>query len=414
MESSPQPASALQPQTVLRIDPDALVQVVEGDVRFSLGDVRVDTGPWGLKILALFRVPRSLADATAQMAGQEASRKDWIQVSAHIYGLWQAGVLRDATGAAQPRRARLGNSSLRWQVRMLNDRTRTQAFLRAIRATVKPDDVVLDIGTGTGILAIAAAQAGARRVYAMEMTGLADLAEAMFRKNDPEGRITLLRGRSHDLELPEKATVLVSEIIGNDPLGEGVLETFIDARQRLLTPDARIIPQAVTISVVPVRLPPDLLDRHRMTPENTARWSADYGVDYSAARFGSHSDGLWFTGFDTDEFLRCHALGSPSMLARIDLTTATHMTHQATAVLEVRESGPLHGYALCFELEVGAGERLSTLPPGYGSPAVAPDNHWDVLMFLPLQPVEVSAGTRISLDYFYGHGWERMKATILP
>lgn len=413
MESSRQPASALKPQTVLRIHPDALIQVVEGDVRFSLGDVRVDTGPWGLKILELFRVPQSLADATAKMAGSEASRKDWLQVSAHIYGLWQAGLLHDTVGAAHPRRTRLGNSSLRWQVRMLNDRTRTQAFRRAIRATVKPDDVVLDIGTGTGILALAAAQAGARSVYAMEMTGLADLAEAMFRQNDPDGRITLLRGRSHDLELPEKATVLVSEIIGNDPLAEGVLETFVDARQRLLTPDARILPQAVTISVVPVRLPADLLDRHRMTAANASRWSADYGVDYRAACFGSHGDGLWFTGFDTEEFLRCRVLGSPGLLTRIDLTAAAQMTQQASTIVEVAESGLLHGYALCFELEVGAGQRLSTLPPGYGSPAIAPDNAWEILVFLPLQPVELTAGTRISLEYFYGHGWERMKASIL-
>lgn len=395
------------------MDPEARIQLVEGNVWFSLGDVRIDAGPWGLKILELFRVPQSLADATTRMAASESSRKDWLQVSAHIYSLWQAGVLRDAAATARPK-VRLGNSSLRWQVRMLNDRTRTEAFLRAIRATVRPHDVVLDIGTGTGILAIAAAQAGARRVYAMEMTGLADLADAMFRQNDPAGRITLLRGRSQDLELPEKATVLVSEIIGNDPLGEGVLETFADARQRLLMPDARIIPQAVTISVVPVRLPADLLDRHRFTPANAARWTEDYGIDYRAALVGSPTDGLWFTGFDTDEFLRCRVLGQPGVLTRLDLTATDKVTQQAATIVEIKESGPVHGYALCFDLEVGAGERLSTLPPGFGSPVIAPDNAWDVLVFMPLQPLEATVGTRVNLEYLYGRGWDRLKATVLP
>ena len=70
-----------------------------------------------------------------------------------------------------------------------------------------------------------------------------------------EGRITLVPGWSRQIELPEQADLLVSEIIGNEPFEEEVLETTLDARRRLLKPGARLIPNALTLFARPLELP---------------------------------------------------------------------------------------------------------------------------------------------------------------
>ena len=71
--------------------------------------------------------------------------------------------------------------------RMLHDERRTGDYLTALAAAVRPSDVVLDIGTGSGVLAVAAARAGARHVYAVEASDIADVAERVFALNGVAG-----------------------------------------------------------------------------------------------------------------------------------------------------------------------------------------------------------------------------------
>jgi len=130
---------------------------------------------------------------------------------------------------------------------LLRDHERNAAYERAIWRFVKPSRTVLEIGTGSGLLAMLAARAGARHVYTCESEPLlAAVARENIRRNGLEGRITLIECDSHELtvgrDIPDRADVLMTELFDSRLLGENVLPAVEDARARLVRPGGAILP----------------------------------------------------------------------------------------------------------------------------------------------------------------------------
>ncbi|HEX5878722.1 MAG TPA: 50S ribosomal protein L11 methyltransferase, partial [Actinomycetota bacterium] len=97
---------------------------------------------------------------------------------------------------------------------MICDRVRTEAFRRAIDSVVRPGDVVLDVGAGSGILSMFAARAGAARVYAVERTTVAVLAQQLAASNGLDEIVHVIQGDILDVDPPERVDVVVSEWLG--------------------------------------------------------------------------------------------------------------------------------------------------------------------------------------------------------
>lgn len=141
---------------------------------------------------------------------------------------------------------------------MIEDRVRISAYQQAIKSVGKnyPRATWVDVGTGLGPLALmAAALAVPKKVYAIEQVA----STFALAKNIVESQSTLLRnkialihGRSFDVELPEKADVLVTETIGNFGLEEGIIALLNDAKKRYLKKDAIIIPSEIEFMVAPI------------------------------------------------------------------------------------------------------------------------------------------------------------------
>ncbi|MEM0999059.1 MAG: tetratricopeptide repeat protein [Bacteroidota bacterium] len=147
-----------------------------------------------------------------------------------------------------------------WHFTMLADEARNTAYRRAIEAAVRPGDIVLDIGTGSGLLAMMAARAGAQSVVACEVNAhLAEVAREIVTENGFGAQIKIFAQHSGELtvaeHLPAPARIIVSEIVDAALIGEGVLPSLRHASKSLGTPDLVMIPAGATLWAQLMHLP---------------------------------------------------------------------------------------------------------------------------------------------------------------
>lgn len=236
---------------------------------------------------------------------------------------------------------------------LLMDGARTDTYRRAIAGIVKPGDVVLDLGSGTGILSLLACQAGARRVYAVESGDVAQLASLVSIANGFDDRIVLLQDSSYRITLPEKVDVIVTDTLHTFGLQDGLLGSVIDARQRFLKSGGSICPRSIQLVVVPVELP-DIYRRLEI-------WSADpLGFDFSPLReFATNN--LYSVPVER-EALRKAFLGEPASVIQIGLRDAETANLSGEVQITAARPGVMHGLGGWFVAELDEGVVLSNSP----------------------------------------------------
>ena len=135
------------------------------------------------------------------------------------------------------------------QKQMLMDDVRMRAYHNAImqNKSLFEGKVVLDVGTGSGVLAIWAAQAGAAKVYAVEYTDMAVHARKMVEQNGVSDIVEVIQSSVEDLELPCKVDIIVSEWMGYYLLRESMLDSVIRARNKWMKPEGSMFPSHATM-----------------------------------------------------------------------------------------------------------------------------------------------------------------------
>jgi type I protein arginine methyltransferase len=293
----------------------------------------------------------------------------------------------------------IASEIIRFHVNMLNDQARTSNYLASIREVVRQGDVVVDIGTGTGIYAIAAAHAGARHVYAIEADHIAWGARRLFEANGLADRISLIQGLSTRIWLPERADVLISEVIGDEPLAEHVIGITQDALRRLLKPGARLIPSRVKIFGVPVTIPDAELGKLTFTPETLQNWRSWYGIEFGplAKMTQNLPFQSCFSYFINPYKMRdWKMLSAPVLLADVDLRRWRGLWINTTRTATADASGQLNGLAVYFELQAGPSTFLSTHPG-----VVDETNHWHSPVRVVSPPITLQPGDRFDVTYWY-------------
>jgi len=185
------------------------------------------------------------------------------------------------TGAEGERAAlpEMAFGAIRTHFSMLKDPLRVLSYRSAIERHARGKTVV-EIGCGTGILSLFAARAGARRVIAIEESGIAGLAARMFAANGGAGVIDLRVANSRDVELDEPADLIIHEILGVDPFEENLLPVLDDARRRLLKPGGRLLPYRLEVCCIGVEWKEPLADTDR-TMDEARELPGLYGLDFA-------------------------------------------------------------------------------------------------------------------------------------
>lgn len=185
----------------------------------------------------------------------EATRKQLptgAQLTALLSDLESAGAVVGTSGAGNIRGGLadgFGDPWIQWA--MLADSKRMTSYFSALRDEVLPGkSIVLDVGSGTGVLSAWALCLGSRHVHAVEETAIAaDIANLV--KGAVGGsalsRFTIHPCNSQDLVIPRGVTIVVSELFGNDPFQEGVVPTLRDLAARLGSDNVTYVPQAVSV-----------------------------------------------------------------------------------------------------------------------------------------------------------------------
>ncbi|MBI2818958.1 MAG: 50S ribosomal protein L11 methyltransferase [Acidobacteria bacterium] len=255
----------------------------------------------------------------------------------------------------------------------LADEPRIAAYREAIAEVVRPGDVVLDLGSGTGILGLLSCRAGAKRVYSIEKSGMVELARSIARANGFGDRVVFIKGFSTRVELPEEVDVVVCDQIGRFGFEAGVLEFFEDARKRFLKPNGKLIPSCIEMTVAPV--------------EDATLWNQIEFWNGSPAGFDFRPARAWAanTGYPA-HYAPDELLGEPVVLARTDLTRATTAPFRGEAHLAVTRAGTLHGIGGWFAAQLSLSVTMTNSP--LASQSIARSN-----AFLPIdQPVGVAPG----------------------
>lgn len=140
---------------------------------------------------------------------------------------------------------------------LLGDAVRNRAFQRALAARVFPGSRVLDIGSGSGLWAVAAARLGARDVVAVEKEPLLlPVIERLARENGVAPRVRVVLGDSRRLDLGRRFDVVISETVGHEGFDEDIVPILADAQRRFLRPGGHLIPQGLALRTAPFRRRP--------------------------------------------------------------------------------------------------------------------------------------------------------------
>lgn len=275
-----------------------------------------------------------------------------------------------------------------WHFGMLSDLERNDAYDQLLKTFITPESIVLDIGTGSGLLAMMAARHGAKHVYACEQSHfVAEVAKEIIAKNGYADRITLFPNKSDTIQpfhFSEPPNLIIGEIFDPAMVGEGAVPSFRDAFERLAGPGCRIIPNTSLVKGMLIESP-----GQRCIHPLSEISGFDLSIfnqfrsptDYASIRLPNYKHRL---------------LSKEQVLLRYDFENLHPRQEdndpiRKEVILEVSERGIAQGVALWFDLLMDERLILTNEPRRL-------DNHWGQAVCFFSEEIKVQPGDNIRIS----------------
>jgi protein arginine N-methyltransferase 1 len=262
---------------------------------------------------------------------------------------------------------------------MIADRIRVEAFKQALRGAIRPGAVVMDIGTGPGIMAVLACQLGASRVYAIEPSNVAQLAREVAATNSCAEKIVFLEDLSVNVSIPVRVDVIVSDMRGVLPLFENHIPSIVDARRRFLAPGGTLIARKDWIWAAVVEAP-------EAYGKIVDPWTSNVlGQDLTIARQKALND------FRKARVKPEQLLTEPQLWVTLDYASIEDPDVRGTVQWKAKRSGTGHGILVWFDMDLAEGVSFSNGPS-------ALETVYGTAFFPWLKPVPLAAGQSLTVD----------------
>jgi protein arginine N-methyltransferase 1 len=282
---------------------------------------------------------------------------------------------------------------------MLNDHVRMEAYRRAIRKVVRPGMAVADVGTGTGILALWALEAGARVVHGIDVNErILRQAEQRMAAAGLSSRFQAFHALAHQVTLPERVDVVLSEILGNLADNEGMTPILADARARFLKQGGQMLPRRARSFLVPVAA----VQAHAHLERRRCRGLSErYDLDDLLARLQVR--GPFDLYYDAIIPTRTH-LAQPQEAAHFALDGTDPDRYHRDLVFTAQQEGLFTGFKGYFTAELAEGVVLDI--SGDDIAGRLTSDSWKHC-YLPIeQPIPVHPGDQIAVTYAIPPGSE--------
>lgn len=271
---------------------------------------------------------------------------------------------------------------------MLKDYVRTNTYKKSMvdNKHLFEGKVVLDVGCGTGILCMFAAESGAKQVYGVDSASIVNCARQIVKENGWEDKIQIIHGKIEEIDLPvEQVDIIISEWMGYFLVYESMVDSVLFARDKWLAPGGILMPDKARLHICGIE---DASYRR----EKLDYWNDVYGYKMSCIKKMAEVEPL------VDIVPPNQVISNSAVIREFDLYTLTvaDMDFNSEFEIEWKRQEFCHGLVCWFDVQFS---KCHT-PLGFTTAPFAEYTHWKQTVFYVEDPIRAEPDQKLTGQIF--------------